>query len=142
MTEPPIRVLITGSREFTDRAIVAAALTAVARKHPGRHLIVAHGAARGAYSLAAAIAADYPNHLTAEAHPVTDWRRPDWSTDRAAGHRRIQRIVDAGAEVCLAFLHAGAQNRGTRGCMQKAAAAGIPVREHWQTVDEVDPTFL
>lgn len=131
MTEP-VRVLITGSRDFTDRAAVAAALTRVAREHPGQQLVVVHGAARGADSIAAAVAADFPDRLIAEAHPVTDWKRADGSTDRGAGHRRNQRMVAAGASVCLAFLHGAAENRGTKSCMDKAAKAGIEVREHWQ----------
>lgn len=130
-----VRVLITGSRNVTDRAMIAAALSAVAREHPGVPLTVVHGAARGADSLAAQIAADHPGRLIAEAHPVTDWRRPDGSVDRAAGHRRNQRMVDAGAAVALAFLHApSAPNRGTLSCVAKAKAAGIPVRVFTQEV--------
>lgn len=126
-----VRVLITGSREFTNRAIVASALTLVAKKYPGRMLVVINGRARGADSLAAAIARDFPDRLIEEAYPVLDWRRADGSVDKSAGHRRNQRMVDSGADVCLAFLSATAENRGTRGCMEKAKSAGIPVWEFW-----------
>lgn len=127
----PVRVLITGSREFTQRAIVAQALTVVAREHPGRELVVVHGDAKGADRLAGAIARKYPGRLREEKHPVPDWRRADGTIDRQAGRRRNQRMVDAGADVCLAFLASTAENRGTRDCMARARAASIPVREHW-----------
>lgn len=127
-----VRVLITGSRHFTDRALIAAALSQVAREHPGERLVVVHGDARGADRIAAAIAADFPDRLEAEAHPAP-WRRADGSCDRSAGHRRNQQMVDAGAAVCLAFLHApSAPNRGTESCVAKAVTAGIPVRSFTQ----------
>lgn len=127
----PVRVLITGSRDFTSRPIVAAALSWVSKEYPGRPLIVVHGGARGADSIAGQVARDYPGRLVEEVHRVTDWRRPDGSTDKAAGHRRNQRMVDLGAVVCLAFPCKAAENRGTLGCIQKAKAAGIPVHEFW-----------
>lgn len=127
-----IRVLITGSREFQDRAKVAAALTQVFREHGGQPLTVIHGAARGADRLSGAIARKYPEHMTEEQHVVTDWGDKHLGTfDPSAGHRRNQRMVDAGAVVCLAFLSHQSANSGTRSCMAKAKSAGIPVREHW-----------
>lgn len=126
-----VRVLITGSREFTDRPTMAAAINLVRREHAGAALTIVHGAARGADSIASAICRDNPGKLIEEPHPVTDWQRPDGSRDRAAGHRRNQRMVYAGAVVCLAFLDVRSENRGTRSCMQNATVAGIEVREHW-----------
>jgi len=55
-----------------------------------------------------------------ERHPA------DWGAHgKAAGPIRNQQMVDAGADVCLAFPLPG--SRGTRHCMTAAAKAGIPV---------------
>jgi hypothetical protein len=129
----PVRVLITGSREFTDRAVIAAAISQVARENPNRALLIRHGAARGADSLAGAVARKYPGRLVEEVHAVTDWKNPDGSKNWKAGFDRNQRMVDAGADICLAFLHPAAKNAGTRHCMRAAHEAGIPVREHWSS---------
>ena len=136
LTESPVRVLITGSREFTDRSIIAAALTVVAREHRGHPLVVIHGAARGADRVAGGVARQYPGRLIEEVHPVTDWTNPDGSKNWRAGFDRNQRMVDTGAEVCLAFLQTGEKNNGTKDCMKRAVAANIEVREHWSTAPE------
>jgi len=127
-----VRVLITGSREFVPRAIIAAAISAVAREHPGEVLTIVHGAARGADRIAGAVTRDFPARLVEEQHPVTDWgSKSDGTFDRAAGHRRNQRMVDAGAVVCLAFPSRDSKNAGTWSAVAKAKAAGIPVRIFW-----------
>lgn len=130
----PLRVLVTGSRDFSDMDRVLAALRQVARENPGCHLVVVHGDARGADKIAATIAAAHPEHLTGEAHPA-QWRTSDGAMDRGAGPRRNQLMVDLGADLCLAFYLAGAQNKGTRDCVRRAQAAGITVREIWSNGD-------
>lgn len=126
-----VRVLITGSREFTDRQTVAAALTDVWRENGKQQLVVVHGSARGADSLAAAVADNQPDHhLIQEAHPA-DWR-PNGVLDRAAGHKRNAEMIATGVDICLAFFKTGAGNRGTTGCVALARKAGIQVREFWQ----------
>ncbi|WIB65360.1 SLOG family protein [Curtobacterium sp. MCBD17_040] len=134
---PQIRVLITGSREFTDRSIIAKALSQVRREHRGSVLHVVAGAAKGADSLAAAVVRDAdPSKAVLEEHPVTDamWRPdgPNGPVNKRAGIERNQRMVDLGADVCLAFLRAGAGNRGTKHCIGAAKRAGIEVREFEQ----------
>jgi hypothetical protein len=133
-----VRVLITGSREFTDRQIIAQALSQVRRENGYRTLVVVHGAARGADTLAAAVvqSAD-PGRARQEAYPVTDaeWRPdgPGGRLDYAAGPRRNKRMVESGADVCLAFFVAGAKNTGTKHCSNAAEKAGIPVRKFEQS---------
>jgi hypothetical protein len=71
----------------------------------------------------------HPDLFVEEQHPVTDWgSKADGTFDRAAGHRRNQRMVDAGAQVCLAFPARDAKNAGTWSCVGKAKVAGIEVR--------------
>ena len=57
-----------------------------------------------------------------EAHPA-DWDRHG----KAAGPRRNREMVQRRPAVCLAFPDADRPSQGTRGCMQLARGAGIPV---------------
>lgn len=126
-----VRILVTGSRHWTDPDPVRDALmTALAEYSSiGRPRLV-HGAAPGLDQLADRLWRDLATWLrssgvdgldTPEQHPAL------WARDgRAAGPLRNQRMVDAGAVVCLAFP-IGA-SRGTRDCIRRAEAAGIPVR--------------
>ena len=121
-----MRVLITGSRYFTDYGIVSAALRAEWVR--GEPMTVIHGCAQGADQLAHQIA-DENWHLGIhpEPHPAK-WRRDG----KAAGFIRNQEMISSGADVCLAFFKEGAGNRGTADCAGRAAKAGIPVKEFWQ----------
>lgn len=61
--------------------------------------------------------------VTEEAHPA------QWKTmGSAAGPLRNQEMVDAGADICLAFPLG--ESPGTRDCMRRARKAGIPVIEY------------
>lgn len=136
-----IRVLITGSRRWTDRSAIALAVsdylrergTSIGRAYP--FPVVVHGGAKGADALADAVARSWG--WTPEVHPA-DWSTCAEDCDHGlnihgnriycplAGHRRNQRMVDLGADVCLAFpTH---DSRGTWDCVRRAEAAGIPVR--------------
>lgn len=109
------RLLITGSREWTDEVAIHGALLL---HGPGE---VVHGAARGADRIAGALAdrLGWP----VDAHPA-DWDR----YGRAAGTMRNRRMVELGADVCLAFPLPG--SRGTWDCVRRARAAGIGVVIH------------
>jgi hypothetical protein len=114
------RILITGSRELTDAALVSEALAAaVADFGPGATVV--HGVARGADILA---------DRAARALGLKVERRPaDWANlGRKAGIVRNAEMVRDGADVVLAFLVADLPCTGTRDAMRRAEAAGIPVR--------------
>jgi hypothetical protein len=115
------RIIVTGSRALDDRDLVWDAL-ALARWELGP-LVVVHGAATGADTLAAQWVRQHPDlGCIAEPHPAK-WKE----LGRAAGPIRNQQMVDAGAVLCLAWpLH---NSRGTRDCMARAAKALIEVRE-------------
>lgn len=58
----------------------------------------------------------------------------DWEKyGKPAGHIRNQEMVDKEPQpdVCLAFFKSGAANRGTQNCVDKAVAAGIPVKKFY-----------
>lgn len=127
------RVLVTGSRFWVWSAEVWQALNEQAEEHGD--LIVVHGDAPGADHLAHLWCGFSGAHE--ERHPA-NWER---GCDRhcyhrprsrngkpycpMAGHLRNQEMVDLGADVCLAFPLS--DSRGTRDCMKRATAAGIPV---------------
>lgn len=149
-----LRILITGSRSWTDKRAVGQAIGWVIGEHaphlivPGEHdphllwdqVTVVHGGARGADAIADRIARAWG--MRVEDYPVTrqDWeacapeckpghrrKRPDGTTFcPSAGNRRNQRMVDLGADLCLGFPKDAGWS-GTRDCMTKAAAAGIRV---------------
>lgn len=129
-----MRILVTGSRDWTDRDAVYHALNQICEERglnyiPDEHgntmpdpskVTVVHGACPTGADIIAddwCISADF----LAERHPA------DWGTHgKAAGPIRNQEMVDLGADICLAFP-LGA-SRGTRDCMRRAEAAGIPVK--------------
>ncbi len=97
------RILITGSRSWTDRAAIVQAIsdylhcvgTSIGGAWPSP--VIVHGGARGADQLADAVARNWG--WTPERHPA-DWNRHG----RAAGYRRNATMVALGADVCLAFI--------------------------------------
>lgn len=127
-----MRILITGSRKWRDRHSVEAAIRdAVIRSGaPMDQVVIVHGGAEGADACADVSATAMG--LWVEEH-LANWRHcvPQCAHDPVeycpqAGPRRNQRMVDAGADVCLAFPLA--DSRGTYDCIRRAHDAGIPVR--------------
>jgi hypothetical protein len=121
---PQLRILVTGSRNWADRNTIRAALVTAAypwlsaHNTSTCHVTVVHGGARRADTIAGEIGRALG--FTVEVHHA-DWER----YGKRAGMIRNQVMVDAGADVCLAFPLG--ESRGTRGCMRAAEKAGIPV---------------
>jgi len=91
----------------------------------GVSFVVVQGEAQGADLQAKAAAkalkeAGWP--VRYERHPA-DWQKHG----RRAGYLRNQKMVDLGADVCLAFIHNN--SKGATGCKELAVRKGIPVRE-------------
>jgi len=106
------RILTTGSRDWQYRGLIHRALATQGEA------VYVHGAARGADSLVDMIARSlgYPT----EGHP-TDWEKHG----KPAGGIRNQRMVDLGADLCLAFPMPG--SIGTFDCIVRCERAGIKV---------------
>jgi hypothetical protein len=123
-----LRVLVTGSRNWTDPQAIADALTDVLEPRPTPGIpVLVHGGARGADRLADQIWRDFIQHGL-DLHPP-EVHRADWERyGRRAGIVRNAEMIAAGAAVCLAFPIG--ESRGTRHCMQLAEKAGIPVVVH------------
>lgn len=108
------RVLVTGSRQWTDWSRVVEQLF---RMRPGDVLV--HGACpKGADRIADRIGNELPG-ITVERHPA-DWSRHG----RSAGPIRNNLMVSLGADVCFAFPLPGGS--GTQHCISSARKAGIP----------------
>lgn len=132
------RILITGSRSWDNETRVAFALGAACSRllngtggYPNQFTVV-HGACpTGADAIADRIARDQGMHV--ETH-AADWTRQG----KAAGFIRNAAMVDLGADICLAFLMPCEKaactkskphdSHGTTHCLERAAAAGIEVR--------------
>lgn len=110
-----MRMLITGSRTWTDRSLIFRAMSWAGWRDTA--ITVVHGKChKGADD----IADDFARQLgwTIEGHPA-DWKR----YGRRAGFVRNAEMVAAGADVCLAFIHNN--SKGATMCAELAEKAGI-----------------
>lgn len=140
----PVRIMMTGSRDWTDKRSIAAALKR-AIKFIGKdpkiqpfELTLVHGDASGADRLTARIAEEYFGMFT-EAHPA-DWsvhnkscptKEPSngscWkgrASCKRAGFRRNQEMIDSGAQLLLAFVKDN--SRGSTGTLNIWLKEGRP----------------
>lgn len=125
----PRRILITGSRDWTDRQRAADGLLyALGEVYTRPELTekyfdwsaitIVHGAARGLDYLGAGLAEQWG--MRTEPH------RADWARyGRSAGYIRNAEMVSTGADICMGFPLGASP--GTRGCMALAVHAGIRV---------------
>ncbi len=113
------RILVTGSRHWSDPGVIADAIDmALALLGRPEQWTLVHGACpTGADEMADTVAAFIGND-NVERHPAR------WDAEgKAAGPLRNQRMVDLGADICLAFHLPG--SRGTDDCIRRAQRAGI-----------------
>lgn len=119
VTEPARRVLVTGSRSWTDADVIREALAE--QWGDGTTVLISSACPRGADRIAEQIWTRWGGIV--ERHPA------DWHTHgRAAGFRRNTAMVQAGASVCLAFIHAS--SAGASHIAQLAETARIPTQRH------------
>ncbi|RYZ28427.1 MAG: DUF2493 domain-containing protein [Propionibacteriaceae bacterium] len=115
------RILVTGSRHATvaQHGIFIEETLAVARnKHP---VTLVHGGAPGVDLICGAIAHSFGWDVKVF--------RADWDKlGKAAGPERNKEMVNAGADVVLAFPIAGGLNKGTKHCSNYAEIMGLTVR--------------
>lgn len=114
-----MRVLITGDRDWTDDfpidAIIAGLLSMVG---PGQ-LIVMHGKAKGADTIA-----DQWKHAGVEVEPCP----ADWDLHgRSAGPIRNRQMLGRRPDLVVAFHDDLEASKGTKDCAEEAARRGIPV---------------
>lgn len=128
-----MRLLVTGSRNWTDKIAVYKELYRFVSEHcqmdydnqlipidyDTSDVVIVHGDCPTGVD---AIVDDWAivNWIDVERHPA-DWDKHG----RAAGPIRNQEMVDLGADLCYAFLKG--DSRGTKDCARRAEKAGIPV---------------
>ena len=121
----PRRVLVTGSRTWTDATTIRDALASVWGH--GDAVLVSGGCPHGADHLAEAYWTHWGGRV--ERHPA------DWDRDgRGAGFARNADVVAAGADVCLAFIRN--RSAGASHTAALAEAAAIPTHRHTERTQE------
>jgi hypothetical protein len=92
-----MRVLVTGSRDWSNYVLVWGALKMIDSLYPGEQHRLVSGNARGADDYAEIYAAT--EGWAIELHPA------DWATHgKRAGFVRNAAMVELGADLCLAFI--------------------------------------
>ena len=105
-----MRIIVCGGRDYKDGSTVARVLSALDLSDT----VIVHGAASGADDLAHSWCRTYG--VYAERHPA------DWNAHgKAAGPIRNQQMLDAGADLVIAFPG----GRGTDDMVRRARAAGV-----------------
>lgn len=152
---PPVRVIVTGSRAFSNPECVKAAMAAVRERYRGRRVILVHGECpprhryqrnprrpetlkvipwQSAMCLRPAdrwalLGADW---LCALAAAELGWRvegiPANWNLyGSAAGPERNKVMVARGGDEGNVFLSGGLRNRGTMDCAVRMLHVGIPL---------------
>lgn len=117
-----MKVMVTGSRDWTDVLAVEDALAMVERRYPPPYCLF-HGCQRGADGIAAVIAAC----RGWEVRPFP----PDFAAHATAAEAfkaRNQAMIDAKPDLVLALPRHN--SRGTWDAVSRANRAGIPVAVH------------
>lgn len=125
MTDKPYRVLVTGSRDWSNADLIRHHLTRAWLTVEGPFTVV-HGACpTGADWMASDWVA---NMLEADMGDVREEAHAaNWQLEgKRAGFIRNARMVNLGADVCLAFIRNG--SRGASHTARLAEEAGIPTR--------------
>ncbi|WP_406693502.1 DUF2493 domain-containing protein [Singulisphaera sp. Ch08] len=115
----PIRVLVTGDREWACLGIAEEIVTRLASRY-GPELVIVHGGAKGvdlSFELAAR-----EQDLATEVHEA-DWKKHG----RKAAAISSQEMVDLGAELAIAVHRNLAGSRETSDRVRRCLEAGIPV---------------
>lgn len=116
---PTGRVLVTGSRTWTNARVIRDALRSV--WGDGNAVLVSGACPEGADRIAEMFWTRWGGQV--ERHPA------DWTTHgRCAGFRRNATMVGLRADVCLAFIRDGSY--GASHTARLAEEAGIPTRRH------------
>jgi YspA, cpYpsA-related SLOG family len=118
-----VRLLICGTRTWTDRIQLGWEVETVIDQHPDEPIVLIEGDARGADRLAGELARARGWDL--EVYPA------DWQHDgRAAGPRRNARMLHQGRpDLVMAFVDKPLEHsRGTADLVRRARAQGVEVR--------------
>jgi hypothetical protein len=132
-TGSPLRVIVTGSRDWRSVAQVRSALSRLLARH-GKVLVIHGLCPTGADRFAAEWVADHRGQGASEKPHPANWAE----LGKNAGPTRNGVMIDEGGDVVLAFADPCRTRKpwcppgrhpshGTADCVRKARAAGIPV---------------
>jgi hypothetical protein len=118
-----VRVLVTGSRDWENAQLIYETMLGIHIKAESQPVLVSGHCPTGADAIAEQIAVylSWP----VERHPAK-WEQPDGSIDKRAGFVRNKEMVDAGADICIAFIRN--KSKGATMTADLAAAAGIELK--------------
>lgn len=115
-----MKVLITGGRDWTDDFPIDAIIAGLLSMAGPGPLILLHGTARGADS----IADQWKFSAEVDVRPFP----ADWDKYRkAAGPIRNRQMLDEQPDLVVAFHDHLESSKGTKDCVEEAARRGIPV---------------
>jgi len=120
VSELPTRVLVTGSRSWSDAEVMKRAFNELWRANGRKPLTLVVGDAKGADEIARGLweRSGWPMEVFAA----------DWSgKGKSAGPKRNAEMIASGVDGCLAF--ADGDTPGTQGCIEAARKAGVIVKE-------------
>lgn len=109
-----MRVLVTGSRNFTNTKLMYNALSSI----QNNDITLVHGGCKGADKIAEKIGEELGFQI--EEH-LADWDKHG----KSAGPIRNIEMLNSGIDLVLAFPIG--ESRGTRNCIKKAVDKSIPV---------------
>lgn len=110
--------MVSGSRDYDDYEFIRDSIEDAAGNH--REVVIIHGAARGADSLANEVAEEYG--FTIESYPA------DWSLGKKGGSVRNAEMLMKNIDIALFFLHPESANVGTRDAVKKALLMDVSSR--------------
>ncbi|WPU94691.1 DUF2493 domain-containing protein [Mucilaginibacter sabulilitoris] len=118
MESKVFKLIIAGSREFTDYALLQKKVDVmIAEKRHSAQIEIVSGKARGADTLGEKYAA--ANNFTVKEFPA------DWSNGKSGGYER-NKAMAAYADACICFWDG--KSAGTKHMIDLATASGIPLR--------------
>jgi len=130
MTSDPVRILVCGSRTFDNAWVMAGVLANVYTYYSGNIMII-HGAAKGADTLAS----DWAMAMGLEIDPYpADWKQYG---KRAGFLRNTQMLQEGRPDRVVAFVDKPlAESKGTKMMVDIARTGGVPCRvvEHIEYV--------
>ena len=132
------RLLITGSRSWTDVAAIRAEFDIV-REHEGTNVhLVSGNCPNGADKICEELAAEYG--WSVELHPL-DWKSgPNGEYNPRAGFDRNQEMVELGADFVLAFVKDN--SGGAMNTVAHARKGGLPTKVIHRTTPTVQDWLL
>lgn len=112
-----MRILVTGSRNWTDYKVIEEALAA----YLGDEFTIVHGGAKGADTIDDAVAD--------KALTRTEVHRPDFKTyaPNVAPLRRNDAMLDSGIDLVIAFMLGAPEHGGTLYTVRGAQQRRIPI---------------